>query len=145
MIKGTMRALALTGVLLGCSPGLLAQGGAAFIKNPSFESNLNTTTDPLAPGQPMGWPYYSQIDDWTSGGGGVPKGGGRGAPAITHNSSSARPTTASITSIGQNCGRRSQIRRRGFMSATPSRRQTNLSYAFCALRSAHRWLRSGGR
>jgi hypothetical protein len=43
----------------------------AFVKNPSFESNLNDETDPLAPGAPQGWPYYGAIDDWTSGGSGV--------------------------------------------------------------------------
>ena len=38
--------------------------------NPSFESNLNTNSEPLSPGAPMGWPYYSPIDNWTVVGGG---------------------------------------------------------------------------
>lgn len=45
--------------------------GQSFIKNPSFESNLNDKTDPLAAGTPMGWPYYGAVDDWTVAGGGV--------------------------------------------------------------------------
>ncbi len=58
-------------VLLGIGLSSPTQAGTAFIKNPSFESNLNTNSPPLAPGAPMGWPYYSPIDDWTSAGGGV--------------------------------------------------------------------------
>jgi len=45
--------------------------GQGLVRNPSFESNLNDESDPLSPGAPMGWPYYSPIDEWTSGGGGV--------------------------------------------------------------------------
>jgi hypothetical protein len=45
--------------------------GQALVKNPSFESNLNDETEPISPGAPQGWPYYSSIDDWNAGGGGV--------------------------------------------------------------------------
>ncbi|MCP5521647.1 MAG: DUF642 domain-containing protein [Verrucomicrobiales bacterium] len=43
----------------GVSPAVLGQG-LAIVRNPSFESNLNPA-----------WPYYSQIDEWNSSGGGV--------------------------------------------------------------------------
>ena len=54
-----------------CASGLAAllalpAFGQALVKNPSFESNVNTNTEPLAPGAPQGWPYYSSIDDWQS-------------------------------------------------------------------------------
>lgn len=58
-------AAALTSAFL---PTALGQG---LVKNPSFESNLNDETDPLAAGAPQGWPYYGPIDDWTASGGGV--------------------------------------------------------------------------
>ena len=58
----------LVAVLLGSGLSFLAQAGDAFIKNPSFENNLNTNTPPLSPGAPQGWPYYSSIDDWQIGG-----------------------------------------------------------------------------
>lgn len=45
--------------------------GATFVKNPSFENNVNTNSAPLAAGAPQGWPYYGPIDDWNVGGGGV--------------------------------------------------------------------------
>ncbi|MCC6233214.1 MAG: DUF642 domain-containing protein, partial [Verrucomicrobiales bacterium] len=45
--------------------------GQALVKNPSFESNLNDETEPLSAGAPLGWPYYSAIDEWTGGGTGV--------------------------------------------------------------------------
>lgn len=55
----------LAGLLGAClGAGITALGAASFVANPSFESNLNTTTDPLAPGAPQGWPYYSPIDNW---------------------------------------------------------------------------------
>lgn len=54
--------------LLGLPLAVVLAGGtglgAAFVRNPSFESNLNNTSDPLAPGQPQGWPYYSSVDEW---------------------------------------------------------------------------------
>ena len=45
--------------------------GQSLVKNPSFENNLNNTSDPLSPGAPKGWPYYSSIDEWQGGGTGV--------------------------------------------------------------------------
>lgn len=35
-----------------------------FVRNPSFENNVNTNSEPLSPGAPMGWPYYGPVDDW---------------------------------------------------------------------------------
>ncbi|MBM3847166.1 MAG: hypothetical protein FJ405_12895 [Verrucomicrobia bacterium] len=60
--------LGLTGVLTCVSLPAWTQ---TLVKNPSFENNLNNTSAPLAPGAPQGWPYYSPIDDWGSGGTGV--------------------------------------------------------------------------
>ncbi|MBE7499958.1 MAG: DUF642 domain-containing protein [Verrucomicrobiales bacterium] len=59
------------GVSLALTVSSLAAFGQALVKNPSFESNLNDETDPLSAGAPQGWPYYSPIDEWVSGGGGV--------------------------------------------------------------------------
>lgn len=39
--------------------------GAAFVRNPSFESNFNNITDPPVAGLPQGWPYYSSVDEWS--------------------------------------------------------------------------------
>lgn len=64
-LRATVLGIALAAAAV---PAVLGQG---FVKNPSFESNLNSETPPLAAGAPQGWPYYSAIDDWTSGGGGV--------------------------------------------------------------------------
>lgn len=61
------RTLRLLRPALAALAALLAGGavtGAAFIRNPSFQSNFNDTTDPLAPGQPQGWPYYGPVDEW---------------------------------------------------------------------------------
>lgn len=58
-------------VLLGIGLSSATQAGTAFIKNPSFENNLNTNTAPMSAGAPMGWPYYSTIDEWTGAGTGV--------------------------------------------------------------------------
>jgi hypothetical protein len=44
--------------------------GQSLVKNPSFENNLNTNSAPLSAGAPMGWPYYSSIDEWLISGGG---------------------------------------------------------------------------
>jgi hypothetical protein len=60
-------------LLVTLSAAWLAQSavGQTLVKNPSFENNLNNTSDPLSPGAPQGWPYYSPIDEWQSAGGGV--------------------------------------------------------------------------
>lgn len=66
MKKTLMMVCGATSLLAALSLPCFGQG---LVKNPSFENNLNTTTPPLAPGAPQGWPYYSSIDSWQGGSG----------------------------------------------------------------------------
>ncbi|MHC1766517.1 MAG: hypothetical protein AB9869_19805 [Verrucomicrobiia bacterium] len=42
----------------------LPSSAQTLVKNPSFESNINTNSEPLSAGAPQGWPYYSSVDEW---------------------------------------------------------------------------------
>lgn len=58
------RVISLAVASVVASSLILPLPAQTLVRNPSFESNVNTNSEPLSAGAPQGWPYYGPVDEW---------------------------------------------------------------------------------